>query len=194
MKKAIIFFCLTVVLWALSVALTVRLVGVIKQQENSNLAVIEAPGSVIFPIEEAGTVSLWHNYKDVQNGKTVNNDVELPSGYRFELKKLGSITPETFVRSSMHTNFSSNNASKSGLGTFEVFSPGDYELTVTAPPGQIRVISLSKGAMMEGFGKILGFAGVAIVLGLLGVVTLVLGIVFVIAKPKSPPSIPSHAS
>ena len=47
---------------------------------------------------------------------------------------------------------------------------------------------------MTGFGKLMGSIGGAMVLGFIGVVTLILGIVFVIAKPKSPPSIPPHAS
>ena len=47
---------------------------------------------------------------------------------------------------------------------------------------------------MEGFGKMVLMMGGAVVMGLVGAVTLVLGIIFIIAKPKSPPSIPFHAS
>ena len=155
---------------------------------------VEAPGSAFFEVEEAGTVALWHNYKDFQGGQTVNHDPELPGGFGFELKQMGSATAVPFAPSKMNTSYSTPNVSKSGLGAFTISSPGDYELTVTAPPGESRIISVSQGALMSGFGKLMGSIGGAMLLGFLGVVTLVLGIVFIIAKPKSPPSIPSHAS
>ncbi|MGJ8725451.1 MAG: hypothetical protein ACSHYB_12910 [Roseibacillus sp.] len=194
MKKAIVFFVLTAVCWVLSIAMAVRFVKAIAEETHSSLAVVEAPGSAIFEIEEAGVVSLWHNYEVFQGGKTVSNDSQLPGGYSFELRPLGSAATLPFKATGMNTNFTSPSVSKTGLGTFEVSSPGDYELTVTAPAGQNRIISLSEGTMMSGFGKIFGIVGVAIVLGLIGLVTLVLGIVFIIAKPKSRPSIPSDAS
>ena len=194
MKKAFFFFVLAGLCWIVAILLTVRFVQSIKEEASSNLAVVQAPGSAFFAIEEAGPVSLWHNYEDFQGGKTLSNDPRLPGGYGFELKALGSATGVPFQVATMDTQYNNSTVSKKGLGTFVVPAPGDYELTVTSPPGQDRIISLSKGTMMEGIGKIMGLAGVAALLGLFGVVALVLGIVFVIAKPKSPPSIPSHAS
>ena len=193
-KKAILFFVLTAVCWLLAIVMMVRFVTTLADESNSSLAVVEAPGSAFFEIEKAGTVSLWHNYHDLHGGVTVNNDPLLPSGYSFELKEMGSATVVPFIPSKMDSHYSSPNVSKSGLGAFAIASPGDYELTVTAPPGQSRIISLSEGSVLSGMGKMMALMGGAVVLGLVGAVTLILGIVFLVAKPKSPPSIPSHAS
>ena len=141
-KNPILFFVLTAICWFLTIVLLVRFVVTIAGKGDSNLAVVEAPGSAFFEIEEAGEVSLWHNFEDFRGGRTVNNDRQLPSGYSFELKELGSSTAIPFMVSKMDSTYTSPSVAKTGLGMFMVTSPGDYELTVTAPPGQERIISL----------------------------------------------------
>lgn len=193
MKKSILFFCLAVVCWVLAILLLVRFVKVIAEAANSNLAVIEAPGSVIFPIEEAGTVSLWHNYQDFRNGKTVSHPPEVPGGFGFELKELSTGALVPFAPGMGSTTVTGGQTSKSGLGTFEVATAGDYELTVTTPPGESRIISLSEGTFMEVFGKIFGLAGTATLFGLVGFVFLIIAIVFLV-KSKSKALPPPHAT
>ena len=141
MKKAIFFFVATAIVWVAAIVMMVGFVKTVEDKTNSSLAVVEAPGSAFFEIEEAGPVSLWHNYKDFQGGQTVNHDPQLPSGFRFELKDMSSGTAVPFVPSKLNTSYSTPSGSKSGLGSFTVSSPGDYELTVTAPPGESRIIS-----------------------------------------------------
>lgn len=194
MKKAVFFFCATAVCWALAGFLTVRFVKTIAEEANASLATIEAPGSVIFPIEEAGQISLWHNYQDFREGRTVREDPELPGGFSFELKEMTSGALMPFTPSIANTNMSSGRLSKKGVGTFAVANAGDYELTVTAPAGQSRVISLSEGTMMESFKSIFGLVGSATLFGVVGLVFLILGIVFLFVKPKPKPPLPDHAS
>lgn len=194
MKKAIIFFCLTGVFWALSLFFGIRFVKSILEASNADLAKVEAPGSVIFPIETAGTVSLWHNYRDFHNGKTVGHEPVLPGGYGFELREMGSTVTLPFVPSRIDSNVNGTQVSKTGLGSFEIVKAGDYELTVTAPPGESRIISLSEGSILSLFGQIFSQGFGMMIPGFAGLVTLLLAIVFLVMKPKPKPPLPSHAS
>ena len=194
MKKAILFFALTFVFWAISIVMSMRLWQIFQEVTNVHLAVIEAPGSAFFEIEDAGTVWLWHNYEDYHEGEKVTNDPQLPSGFNFELKPLGGGTPVPFEASKFRPSGNPPGVSTTGLGTFSVTSPGDYELTVTSPPGQSRLISLTEKERLDGNKEIYILLVGAVVPAFIGLVTLLLGIVFVIAKPKSPPFIPPHAS
>ena len=72
MKKAIIFFCLTGIFWALSLFFGIRFVKSILEASNADLAKVEAPGSVIFPIETAGSLGgnqLADNQRGNLNGE-----------------------------------------------------------------------------------------------------------------------------
>lgn len=194
--KATIFFILTAVCWILAVVFGVRGFQTIVTSVNDNLIVMEAPGTAMFTAKEGGTVTLWHNYIDVFEGKTVANDAALPSGFSFELRPAGSssvVIP--FAATGMNSTMTTGTTHKSGLGTFELPAPGDYELIALAAPGESRVVSLSEGAFMENFGSIFGMIGGSVILALIGVVTLILAIVFLFLKPKEKqPPMPSHAA
>jgi hypothetical protein len=194
MKKAVVFFCLTAAFWLIALVLIFRFVKSIPETANENLAKVEAPGSAIFPIEEVGTITLWHNYQDFHNDKVVNHDASLPSGYGFELREMGSSATVPFSPSRGNLNVSGLKVSKAGVGTFAVPKAGDYELTVTAPIGQERLISLSEGSFAESFGNIFGKMLGAIIAGILGFSTLILAIIFLVTTSKAKRPLPTHVS
>lgn len=195
MKKPVVFFCLTGLCWAFALGFAFQFARSMTQTAQQGLAKIEAPGSTFLAIEEPGPVTLWHNFEDFHQGKTVRNDPDLPGGYGFELREMGAASPLPFSSAGMKTTISSPRTSKISLGFFEVPSAGDYELTVTAPTGSSRVVSLSRGTPMQGVAKGLKFLLGVMIPGLAGFVTLLLAIVFLMTKSQtnSHAPLPPHA-
>lgn len=199
MKKVVLFFVLAAICWLATVISFMRFVQSIKEIGDSNLATIEAPGSAFFPVEVTGKVSLWHNYEDVHGGEVIHHEPQIPHGFAFELKEMSSgvLLPFTPAFADVSTN--NGPLSKKGLGSFEITTPGDYELSVTTPPGDSRIISLSKGGFFNDIGKV-GFPGlIAAFSGVLGLIFLIIAILLMILNskarkrnhPPSPP--PPHA-
>lgn len=191
MKKAIFFLSVTVICWVISIALCVRFAAKISEKSNQGLAVLEAPGSVIFPIEEVENIALWHNYRDLYGGKTVNHASELPSGFGFELKEMSSGALIPLNPAFANSTYTVGQVSKRELGVFEVMAPGDYELTVTAPPGESRVFSLGPDTFVEDFGSFFFLLAGAGALAFIGLITLILSIVMFFTKSKSKPPVPA---
>ncbi|MDQ8190780.1 hypothetical protein [Roseibacillus persicicus] len=194
--KAVIFFIITALCWIFAIVFGVRGFKTIVDNVNSNLVVMEAPGTATFTVKEAGKVSLWHNYQDIFEGKTIANDLALPGGFSFEIRPAGSTSVVIPLAPSVgNTTMNNGSTHKVGVGTFELPAAGDYTLTASAPAGETRVVSLSEGTFMENFGGVFGMIGGAVVLGLIGTLTLILAIVFLFLKPKSkPPTSPAHAA
>ncbi len=185
MKKAVLFCTLGVVCWILAAFLIVRFVRVLREEVNSNVVMVEAGHSVVFSAEGAGQYTLWHNYRDVVEGKTFHSAPELSSGFTFELRGLPSGNLVPLVTSHADTRYSSSQVSKKGLGTFVIPISGDYELTAIAPAGESRMFSLSRGSFMSVFGKLFGMMGAGVFLFIIGGLFLIFGIVMFIVGSNS---------
>ncbi len=151
------------------------------------IAVVESPGQVRVGIEEPGTYTLWHDHYSIHNGKTVTNDVNVPSGFSYALRRESNGVIIPLAPSRAHTTLSTGSRQSVGVGTFEPNRAGSHVLEIGNPAGDQRIFSLTQGSFLSGMAKF----GLNVVLGgivmALGLVLLVLGIVFMVTNPKPDP-------
>ena len=188
--KSIICFVLTALLWVLSGILISKFLKSVSEKADSNLALIEAPNSAVFTVLEGQDLTVWHDYQTIYNGTTISNDSALPGGFSFELKAVGSPHPIPFIGSGMSSSMQVGTTYKSKVGSFSVPGPGDYELVVGAPAGESRLVSVSQGSVLQNFGSLFGLMSGAMGAMIAGVVTLILGFLFLFTgkkKSTSPP-------
>lgn len=156
------------------------------------LVVVESPAEVEVVIEEADTHTLWHDHRTVVNGRSVNHDPDLPSGFRFALqrgddRKAFPLQPPTST-----ATYSSPNRESVAVGAFLPTRPGSYTLQIDHPNEQ-RVFSLTRGSFLQSMGRFAVQIVLTVALSLVGVVLLIIGIVRLATSSKTPssPSVPS---
>ena len=151
------------------------------------VAQLESPGELKVELENAGKYTVWHDHRLMKSGKTVSNPPHLPTGMTLTLTRDvdGKVFPLTPMRGS--TTLSLPDREARGVGTFVVDSSGSHTLAVTATGGENRHFSLTEGEMLSGMAQFGLRAVLACLLGFFGVVFLVLGLVFVLLRPKPKP-------
>lgn len=192
--KAILCFSVALVAWVVAGVLSVQSFNRIVEA-TTPLATLEGPGKATFTIDEAGPLKVWHDYATFRNGVTVSHPQALPSGFAFGVSPVGSSTVLPLAASGMSETMNSGPTSKIAVGSIEIPSPGDYEITITAPPGESRIFSLSQGGVFELMGQIMMLLLIAVVLSLVGLLGMIFGIVTLVKKPKATtPLLPSRAA
>lgn len=192
--KAVLCFSVALVAWVVAGVLSVQGYNRIVE-ETKPLATLEGPGTASFTVTEAGPMKVWHDYATFHQGTSVSYPQELPTGFAFGVSAVGSTTVLPLTTSEMTETMSLGSTSKVAVGTVEMPAPGDYEITITAPPGGSRIFSLSQGGVFQMMGQIMTVFLIAGLLSLVGILGIVSGIVTVVKKPKaSTPPLPSHAA
>jgi hypothetical protein len=149
------------------------------------LATVESPATANIHVTEPGPVTVWHDHRTVIGGRTVNHPESLPSGFTFELIDPVS-GPLAFSSTSGNATMTVGNTSRVAVGSFTVQAAGDYEFRVSGP--EPRVVSVTQGGSMAGFGGFFGGMFGGILAGLLGFGLLIAGVVVLLTgKPKPPP-------
>ena len=145
---------------------------------------LESPGELKVELEKTGTYTLWHDHRLMKSGVTVTNPPPLPPGMSFNLTRDadGKSFPVTSMKGNATISLPDRDAS--GVGTFAIDAAGSYTLAVTATGGEPRHFSITEGEMLSGMAQFGLRAVLACLLGFFGVVFLVLGLVFILLKPK----------
>lgn len=186
--KLVLLFGTTVLTGIVAVVIFIgSFVEVITQ--NRSLAVFEVPGKGDFRVENENpsTITIWHDYQTIHAGKTLNHDEALPGGFEMKVvSKRGDIMSPV-AASKMRSTMSYGTTSRIVIGTQEIPGAGEYELIVSGPKDQPRIMSVSEGSMGTVFAKIFRAFGIAGLLGLVGFVTLVLGIAVAFSTPRKQP-------
>ena len=185
--KATLCFVVTVISLIAVILLVTRLVRVVIE-ENQSLVVFQGPGTATFTVEEAGTVKLWHDYQTFFNDETVSHEEELPTGYRFSSSPVGSSAGSSaavpLVVTGTNERMTIMNTERVAVGSFALPSAGEYEVTVTAPPGESRIFSVSKGGAFQILRQFMMVFIFSFLLALIGISTLVIGIYLLASEPK----------
>jgi hypothetical protein len=102
-----------------------------------------APGTNELQIVEPGAYMLWHDYETVFEGRVYSSSTNsLPNGLEIRLrnKSTGQFVE---LRMNRTTYWSTGSTSRQSIGTFDVPTPGAYDLSV-AGPATAFVVSFGK--------------------------------------------------
>lgn len=184
----IIFLILGIV--SLIGAVPVLLSGIFKLTDAFKpIASVQSPGEVSIEVVEAGTYTLWHDFRTYSGSTTVSHPPAVPGGFTFTMVRSsdGMTFPLDPTRS--HNTFSSPSRESLEVGTFALTLPDTYKLTVECTGGETRAFSMTQGNFLDGMAQFGLRIMLSCLLGFFGLVLLILGIVFILlkAKPKSVP-------
>lgn len=171
-------------------AVPLLLSGVFKiAQGFKPLATVHSPGEILVQLEEADTYTLWHDFRTTGGGSTVSHPRALPGGFTMTLVRQsdGTVYPLDPARS--HNTLSTPGRESVEVGTFAPSLPGAYTLKVETTGGEARAFSLTKGNFLHGMAQFGLRSVMACLLGFVGLVLLILGIVFILLKPKPRPGL-----
>ena len=157
-------------------------------------AKLAAPGQVSVTVEEAGKVTLWHDYRTMDGASTVSNPEPLPGGFSFAMKRDSDQQEIPFEPIRGSETISLPDRDSSAVGRFNLPSAGSYTLIVSATGGEVRHFSVTEGGVLTKMAEVGGSILLAGILGLFGLMFLILGLVFVLLKGKNPaqPPPPPH--
>lgn len=157
-------------------------------QENKTLATWQAPGSESFRTSEPVQVSIWHDYRTNYDGEIINVDPFLPSGTRISILLDGSTSELPLTPSKAQITTQLNSVHKQKVGSFQLPTGGEYQVTATLPAGETRILSItdgSVGAVIKTLGIGLGLGFVMALFAFLFLILAVLAL-FEKRKPQSP--------
>ncbi|MDP0491515.1 MAG: hypothetical protein Q7Q71_10730 [Verrucomicrobiota bacterium JB023] len=187
--KLSLLFGATVACWAIAVYLLVSAFSSTVKNTKS-LVAFEAPGSADFTVKEATKITVWHDYETYYASSFIENPPALPGGFSFEMTTIRGEPLAPLEPSGMNTTSHFGSTRRSAVGTFNTPEAGTYTLQVKGPPGEPRIISVTHGTFGAIFTKLLGSAGGAFLLGIIGFITMVWGIISIFSKPRNPPPVP----
>ena len=121
---------------------------------------------------------MWHDHRTVHNGTTHNHPPELPTGLSFSLVRDFDQRKFPLDPSRSRSTVSTPRREAVAVGSFNPDLPGQYTLHVEAAGNDQRIFSLTQGSFLSGFGHLAFYLVLASVLGLVGVVLVIVGIVF----------------
>lgn len=149
------------------------------------------PGGIQVTASEPGRYYLWHDHRTIFQGKTYNNQPDVPAGMEITITDADSSEPLDFVPDGSMTVSSGTSASAS-VGYVELETPRTLNVIVSGPEGQDqRVFSFSKSIVLEVIAAVIGcFVGGG-VLAVLGIVLVAWGAVKMVrSKPPEPRGVP----
>lgn len=162
--------------------------GIFKMTRGfEDLSVVQSPGEVAVQIGEAQAYTLWHDYRTMHDGSTVLNPPALPGGFTFILVRDSDGVEFALDPTRSNSRISSPKRDAVEVGTFAPSMPGPYTLRVSCTGAEARIFSLSEGNILGGMAQFGLRTVLACLLGFLGLVLLILGIVFMLLKPKAKP-------
>ena len=154
---------------------------------------VESPGTATFHLDQAGVHPLWHDYSTSHGSHNHHHDQRPPSDFVYELTRLddGRAIPFTPLPASHTQTMSTTQRESFGLGSFEVPSPGDYELRAANPAGDQRFFSLTSGSFLGTLGPFGASIGLTALLALAGLILSITGLIGLLAARRRPAHAPA---
>lgn len=140
------------------------------------------PGELELHVDTPGRYTLWNDYKTVFDGKTHNHGYSIPGGLEITLTDADGEKIE-FQTSGGNTTVTMGRTTKNNIGSVNITEPKTIQISVQGDVPE-RVFSFAQSRMREIMGHSLLFIGIALPIGILGLVLAVIGIIKYCSPPK----------
>ncbi|HEY4414965.1 MAG TPA: hypothetical protein VGO57_04655 [Verrucomicrobiae bacterium] len=134
----------------------------------------KVPGTREVTVKKPGRYYLWNDYQVVFDGKSYDRSKNIPDGMEIHVQDVSG-APLTLISSTSIT-ISDNGSAQNSIGYVEIKNAGPVKITVTGG-GEDRIFSFKPSAMLKVFSLILGGLGVAGLVTIAGLATIIWGVV-----------------
>ncbi len=141
-------------------------------------AEFKVPGSFQAEVKEPGRYYVWDNRRTVFEGRTIHHKSGFPAG--LEVVVRDSIGKQLEFVEDDSAGWSVGNHAKKSVGYVELQSAGQVEIEVVGSSDSERVVSFSPSTLRQAMGRTFVAVGVAVALGLSGLLVSFVGILIVL--------------